>query len=132
MFRTRVQFTPLTRQSHACRNKRIGPFPRRTAMTQQRARTRQWHPPRSRRAAFTVAWTTPAEAEITRIVITRIESPTFEGVSFGEVGQYEKLVGRAFGEVDPNDPRNAGDRRHRAGAAQRRGAWSSTRRTSSS
>jgi hypothetical protein len=45
-----------------------------------------------------------ATARITRIQITRIESPTFEGTSFGSVGQYEKLVGRAFGEVDPTDP----------------------------
>ena len=50
---------------------------------------------------------TPADARITKIQITRVESPTFEGVSFGSVGQYEKLVGRAFGEVDPKDPRNA-------------------------
>ena len=57
--------------------------------------------------AFTVGWTPLAEADITRIVIARVESPTFEGVSFGAVGQYEKLVGRAFGEVDPHDPRNA-------------------------
>jgi hypothetical protein len=48
-----------------------------------------------------------AEARITRIAITRVESPTFGGASFGDVGQYEKLVGRAFGEVDPADPRNA-------------------------
>jgi hypothetical protein len=48
-----------------------------------------------------------AEAGITRIEITRVESPTFEGTSFGTVGQYEKLVGRAYGEVDPSDPRNA-------------------------
>ncbi|MBA3439097.1 MAG: hypothetical protein H0T92_04425, partial [Pyrinomonadaceae bacterium] len=48
-----------------------------------------------------------AEAHITRIEITRVESPTFEGTSFGDVGQYEKLRLRAFGEVDPNDPRNA-------------------------
>jgi len=47
-----------------------------------------------------------AEARITRIVIDRVESPTFEGTLFGDVGQYEKLVGRAFGEVDPADPRN--------------------------
>ena len=33
--------------------------------------------------AFTVGWTPLAEADITRIVITRVESPTFEGVSFG-------------------------------------------------
>lgn len=55
-----------------------------------------------------VGWTSPAEAHITRIVITRTESPTFQGVSFADAGPYEKLVGRAFGEVDPNDPRNAG------------------------
>ena len=41
--------------------------------------------------ALTVGWTPLAEAEITRIVITRVESPTFEGVSFGQVGPYEKL-----------------------------------------
>ena len=57
--------------------------------------------------ALTVGWTPLAEADITRIVIARVESPTFEGVSFGAVGRYEKLVGRAFGEVDPHDPRNA-------------------------
>jgi hypothetical protein len=48
-----------------------------------------------------------AEARITRIQITRVESPTFAGASFGTVGQYEKLVGRAYGEVDPSDPKNA-------------------------
>ena len=37
----------------------------------------------------------------------RSESPTFEGRSFGEVGQYEKLRGTAYGELDPADPRNA-------------------------
>ena len=56
--------------------------------------------------ALTVGWTPSAEADITRIVITRVESPTFEGVSFGQVGPYEKLRLRAFGEVDPADPRN--------------------------
>jgi Alpha/beta hydrolase domain len=44
---------------------------------------------------------------ITQMRITRRESPTFGGVSFGAVGPYEKLVGRAWGEVDPQDPRNA-------------------------
>jgi hypothetical protein len=47
------------------------------------------------------------EARVTRIEITRVESPTFEGRVFGSSGQYEKLVGRAFGEVDRADPRNA-------------------------
>jgi hypothetical protein len=48
----------------------------------------------------------PARAHITRITITRIESPTFGGASFGAVGQYEKLIGTVTGEVDPNDRRN--------------------------
>ena len=53
-----------------------------------------------------------AEAHITRIVIdpARSESPAFEGRVFGpdgKVGPYEKLRGKAFGEVDPADPRNA-------------------------
>lgn len=56
---------------------------------------------------LTLGLATRANADITRIVITSIESPTFEGVSFGEVGQYEKVRMRAFGEVDPNDPRNS-------------------------
>ena len=47
------------------------------------------------------------DAHITRIEITSTESPTFEGRSFGDVGPYEKLRGRAYGEVDPEDPRNA-------------------------
>src|SRR5690349_11479219 len=49
----------------------------------------------------------PASARINRISIASVQSPTFGGVSFGNVGQYEKLVGRAFGEIDPKDPRNA-------------------------
>jgi hypothetical protein len=46
---------------------------------------------------------------IRRIVIdpSRSQSPTFGGVSFGSVGQYEKLRGTAYGEIDPADPRNA-------------------------
>ena len=48
-----------------------------------------------------------AEARITRIEITSVESPTFDGRAFGRVGPYEKLRGRAYGEVDPTDPRNA-------------------------
>jgi hypothetical protein len=49
-----------------------------------------------------------AEARITRVEFdaTRSQSPTFGGLSFGDVGQYEKLRGTAWGELDPNDPRN--------------------------
>jgi Alpha/beta hydrolase domain len=50
-----------------------------------------------------------SQARITRIVFdpARSQSPTFEGRSFGTVGQYEKFRGTAFGELDPGDPRNA-------------------------
>src|SRR5271157_4045201 len=49
----------------------------------------------------------PAHARITRIEMATVSSPTFEGVSFGTRGRYEKLAGRFFGEVDPADPLNA-------------------------
>ena len=44
---------------------------------------------------------------ITRIVIDAVQSPAFGGASFGAAGCYEKLVGRAFGELDPKNPLNA-------------------------
>jgi len=49
----------------------------------------------------------PAEARITRVQIAARETPTFGGFSWPGVGQYEKIVGKAFGELDPNDPLNA-------------------------
>jgi len=48
-----------------------------------------------------------AEAHVTKIEITSRESPAFEGKTFGDVGAYEKLRGKAYGEIDPADPRNA-------------------------
>ena len=48
-----------------------------------------------------------SQARITRIDAKVVESPTFGGRTFGPVGQYEKLRGTAFGEVDPRDPHNA-------------------------
>ncbi len=50
----------------------------------------------------------PADAHITKIEITATESPTFGGYSWPNVGQYEKLVGKAYGEVDPHDRQNRG------------------------
>ncbi len=49
-----------------------------------------------------------AQARITRIEIQRIESPTFGGAAFGNAGPYEKVVGRAYGELDPKDELNRG------------------------
>ena len=48
-----------------------------------------------------------AQARVTRIVVENKVSPAFDGASFGTAGQYETLAGRAFGELDPNDPKNA-------------------------
>src|SRR5215472_13100263 len=48
-----------------------------------------------------------AQARVTRFVVQTFESPTFGGYSWPDVGQYEKIAGRAFAEVDPLDPRNA-------------------------
>ena len=63
--------------------------------------------PRCRCRLAVVAVAAPlAEARITRIEITAQESPTFGGFSWPGVGQYEKLVGIAYGEVDPHDRQN--------------------------
>ena len=58
-----------------------------------------------------------AEARITSVtwIESRSQAPSvfpsnsyaFGGLSFGSVGQYEKLRGTATGELDPNDPRNS-------------------------
>ena len=53
-----------------------------------------------------LAWTSAAHAEVKRIVIDRKVSPAFDGKSFGSAGQYQTLAGRAFGELDPDDPHN--------------------------
>jgi hypothetical protein len=50
-----------------------------------------------------------AEARITRVVVdpTLSQSPTFGGFSWPGVGQYERIIGTAYGEVDPRNPQNA-------------------------
>ena len=45
-----------------------------------------------------------AEARVTQITITTMESPTFAGASFGPVGQYERIEGTFTGEVGPKNP----------------------------
>ena len=58
-------------------------------------------------AAAIVAVPVAADARITKVTIGSKESPTFGGYSWPGVGQYEKIVGIAYGELDPNDPHNA-------------------------
>jgi hypothetical protein len=60
--------------------------------------------------AASLAFAAPlAEARITKVVIDLAlsQKPTFGGYSWPGVGQYEKIVGKAFGELYPADPRNA-------------------------
>ena len=47
-----------------------------------------------------------AEARIVRIEVARVE-PAFGGRGFGEAGAFERLTGRAHGELDPALPANA-------------------------
>ena len=56
---------------------------------------------------ITLVVSLPAQAKVIRIQITSKESPTFGGYSWPGVGPYEKIVGKAFGELDANDPKNA-------------------------
>lgn len=56
--------------------------------------------------ALAAAFATPADARITRVEITDT-APAFGGATFGTTGAYERLRGRAFGEVDPAHPGNA-------------------------
>lgn len=58
-------------------------------------------------AAALLAAAPGADARVTRIVIDTVTSPAFGGQTFGDAGQYETLAGRAFGELDPDDPLNA-------------------------
>lgn len=48
-----------------------------------------------------------ARSQITRLDITSRVSPAFGGTSFGAAGQYELLIGKAYGAADPLSPRNA-------------------------
>jgi hypothetical protein len=57
--------------------------------------------------AMLATFAAAAQARVTRIVVDTKVSPAFNGASFGSAGPYETLAGRAFGELDPNDPHNA-------------------------
>ena len=50
-----------------------------------------------------------ADAKVTRIVIdkSKSESPAYGGKSFGSAGQYERIVGQAYGEIDPKNVHNS-------------------------
>jgi hypothetical protein len=48
----------------------------------------------------------PSAAKVIKFEITRVESPAFEGRSFGAVGTYDRIVARATIAVSPDDPHN--------------------------
>src|SRR5687768_8514336 len=54
-----------------------------------------------------LAWPASGAAQVRKIVIEKKVSPAFDGRAFGAAGPYETLAGRAFGELDPKDRRNA-------------------------
>jgi hypothetical protein len=53
-------------------------------------------------AATLLAWAPPTHARVTRIIIDRTAALT----STGQTIPYETITGRAFGELDPDNPRN--------------------------
>jgi hypothetical protein len=58
-------------------------------------------------ATATLVAPTHVDARITKVTVTGKQSPAFGGYSWPGVGQYERLVGMAYGELDPNDPKNS-------------------------
>src|ERR1700674_3309782 len=48
----------------------------------------------------------PSAAKVVKFEIVRVESPAFEGRSFGSVGTYDRIVARATIAVSPDDPHN--------------------------
>src|SRR3954469_18948338 len=49
----------------------------------------------------------PVSAKVVKFEVVRIDSPAFEGRSFGTVGTYDRIVARATIAVSPGDPHNA-------------------------
>jgi hypothetical protein len=47
-----------------------------------------------------------SQARIVRVEITQT-APAWGGRNFGEIGGYERVIGKAYGEIDPRSPSNA-------------------------
>src|SRR5580704_10757191 len=48
----------------------------------------------------------PSAAKVVKFEIVRVESPAFEGRSFGSVGTYDRIIAHATIAVAPDDPHN--------------------------
>src|SRR5579863_1738742 len=49
----------------------------------------------------------PAYARVVRIVIEQRDATAFQAQAFGQVGQYQRLSGHVYGELDPKSPLNS-------------------------
>ena len=64
--------------------------------------------PRAAQGAEVVKLAAKGRSHIASIEITERVRPAFGGRSFGSIGQYELILGRAHGLADPLSPRNSG------------------------
>jgi Alpha/beta hydrolase domain len=53
-----------------------------------------------------IALSSPSAAKVVKFDIVRVESPAFEGRSFGSVGTYDRIIAHATIAVSPDDPHN--------------------------
>jgi hypothetical protein len=56
--------------------------------------------------ASIAGWAQPLAAKVLKFEVVRIESPAFEGRSFGTAGTYDRIIARATIAVAPGDPHN--------------------------
>jgi hypothetical protein len=56
--------------------------------------------------AVIIGLTRPSTAKVVKFEIVRLESPAFEGRSFGAVGTYDRIIARATIAVSSEDPHN--------------------------
>jgi hypothetical protein len=53
-----------------------------------------------------IALSSPCAAKVVKFEVVRVESPAFEGRTFGAVGTYDRIIARATIGVTPGDPHN--------------------------
>jgi hypothetical protein len=56
--------------------------------------------------AAILAFASPCAAKVVKFEILKVESPAFEGRTFGTVGTYDRIVARVTIAVAPHDPNN--------------------------
>src|ERR1700742_4961833 len=56
--------------------------------------------------AATIVFASPCAAKVVKFEVLKVESPAFEGRSFGAVGTYDRILARATIAVTPDDAHN--------------------------